>query len=141
MKRYLRTFAACVIACATGCASYTRSKIDLTDQARRGIALVRDATASRQASLDAIANERRKQLDAAFDADVAAHAASMTGEWVTAHRKAYAIGIDAIAGQQHIAEAVQATTLSNLDAVDAALVQLQQMHATELQFTLPEVKR
>ena len=133
--------AALLLLTSSGCASYTRSKIELVQQSRRGIDLVRQAMAQRQAALDEATADRRARLDAAFDVDVAAHATSLTPQWVLEARKAYAVGIDAIALQLRNSQAAQASTLTDLDAIDAALAQLQRMHELELQFTLPEVTR
>lgn len=125
---------------AAGCASYTQSKIDLTAQARSGVSLVRhDVEASRERS-DVACDALRSTLDAAFDEDVNARQ-SLDAEWVIAHRKAYSLAIDAFDADRRSADTALQSTLRTLDAIDAALAQLQQMHAAEMRLTLPEVKR
>lgn len=81
----------------------------------------------------------RAKLDAAFDEDVASRGA-LDAEWVISHRKAYALAVDAFEADRRAADAEGQQTLRRLDAVAAALAQLQQMHAAELKMTLPELK-
>ena len=125
---------------ASGCASYTRAKIDLTAQIRRGIESTRAATTSRQAVLEQFAEAQSARLDDAFDADVRQRA-SLSADWVIAHRKAYIAVRSAMDGQKHSLRIGQATIESNLDAIDRALDELQQMHAIEDKFNLPEVMK
>ena len=124
----------------TGCASYTQSKIDLTTQAQHGVTLVRKSVEDAQTHSAAASDGLRAKLDAAFDEDVAARP-ELDAEWVIAHRKAYALAVDAFDADRRAADQSSLATLRTLDAMDAALAQLQQMHAGELKLTLPEVKR
>ena len=124
---------------AAGCASYGESKIELAEQARRGVRLARDATERREQQLAAFDARQRTALDAAFDADVLSRA-GLTADWVVTHRRAYAVALDALRGRRIEAERAKQQALANLDAVDRALVQLQQMQQAELKLSFPEVK-
>ena len=123
-----------------GCARYTQSKIELTSQAQTGLTNVRHSLVAQRQRQAAASDALQQQLDAAFDQDVASRDA-LTPAWVIAHRKAYTTAVKAYAAQRRAADATDAATLGTLDAVASVLEQLQQMHATELQLTLPEVKR
>ena len=123
-----------------GCASYTQSKIELTKQAQGGVAIVREDVEATRGRASSASEALREKLDAAFDEDVASRA-ELDAEWVIAHRKAYALAIDAFDADRRAADAAALNTLRTLDAIAMALTQLQQMHASELQLTLPEVKR
>ena len=137
MKRLIFLIALCA-----GCANYTQSKIDLVAQAQRGVTQVRQAIEAHSAQATADADALRNRLDAAFDADVASHdPATITGEWIIAHRKAYAAAIDAFDQKRAGSLAADAAALGTLNAIDLALSQLQLMHASELRLTLPEVSR
>jgi hypothetical protein len=126
-------------AAAVGCESYAQSKIDLADQARKGVRLARDAAERREQQLAAFDQRQREQLDAAFDADVARRP-GLTADWVVAHRRAYAAALDALRSRRVEAERARLKSLENLDAVDAALAQIQRMQQAELKLTIPEVK-
>ena len=139
-SRSLQAAAAALALSLAGCASYTQSKIDLTTQAKAGISLVRENVEATRGRATAAGKALRSRLDAAFDEDVAARP-ELDADWVIAHRKAYALAIDAFDADRRAADDAALNTLRTLDAVAAALTQLQQMHAAELQLTLPEVKR
>lgn len=123
---------------ASGCASYTQSKIDLTTQIRRGIESTRQTTIAKQRVIDRLSEAQLERLDVAFDADVRDRKA-LTADWVIAHRKAYAVARDVMSDQKQSLRAGQQTIEANLDAIDAALEQLQQMHQIEAKWSLPEV--
>ena len=128
-----------LLASLAGCEGYAQSKIDLADQARRGVALARDAASQREQQLDAADARQRQQLDDAFDADVFARPA-LTADWVVAHRRAYAVALDALRLQRQAAERSRDRTLSNLDSVDSAIAQLQRMQHGELKLSTLEGK-
>jgi hypothetical protein len=134
--------AAVVALCVSGggCASYTQSKIDLTTQAEAGVALVRGSVEQGRGRSVAASEALRARLDAAFDQDVAARH-ELDAQWVIAHRKAYSVAVDAFDADRRAADGAALNTLRTLDAISAALAQLQQMHEGELNLTLPEVKR
>lgn len=126
---------------ASGCGGYTQSKIDLTTQAQRGLVRVREALVARAADVDESSRLLRQRLDAAFDQDVVARPdGTITPDWVITHRKAYAAAIEMAQAQHGRARAADAAMLGTIDAVALALSQLQQMHASEMRLTLPEVK-
>ena len=125
--------------CAAGCATYTQSKIDLAEQARRGVRMARDAAERREQQIGALDARQRTRIDEAFDADVTVRP-GLTADWVIDHRRAYAVALDALRGQRIDAERARQRTFDTLDAVDAALVQLQRMHASELKLSIPELK-
>ena len=130
------------LALLSGCASYTQSKIDLTAQAQECVAHVKAAVEANGVREDAASHALRAQLDAAFDEDVANRpAAGLTAEWVLAHRKAYGIALAAFDARQKSTADADRATLNTLDRIAVVLAQLQQMHASELQLTLPEVRR
>ncbi len=123
---------------AGGCASYSQAKIELTTQVRRGIESTRQATIAKQHVIDRLSDAQLDRLDVAFDADVRDRR-TLTADWVIAHRKAYTIARDAMSEQKQSLRAGQLTIEANLDAIGAALDQLQQMHQIEAKWNLPEV--
>ncbi len=136
----MRCSALILLVLASGCASYTRAKIDLTAQVRRGIEITRQATIARQQVIDRLSDAQLTRLDSAFDADVNARR-SLTADWVIAHRKAYALARDALNEQKQSQRQGQATIESNLATIDAALQQLQLMNQVESKLLFPEVAK
>jgi hypothetical protein len=127
-----------------GCTTYTRSEIDLAEQARKGLTLVRLAQADHVALAGRMNEAQRKRLDDAFDADVR-ETADLSPEWVVDHRKAYATGIDALAVQHNASSLAAQTAARNVEAIDAALAQLQRLQKARLKLettltTKPEDK-
>lgn len=125
---------------ATGCAAYTQSKIELTEQVRRGVELTRQATATRQRVIDRLNDLQLERLDTAFDADVRSRP-QLEPEWVIDHRKAYAFARDAVVNQRHTLRREQETIETNLNLMDRALQELQLMHQLESKLNVPEVMR
>jgi hypothetical protein len=136
----LVALAGMTVGIATGCAGYTRSKIDLAAQAQAGVALVRSEVDAQRGRTIAASDALRAKLDAAFDEDVASRGEPLDADWVITHRKAYALAVDAFDADRRAADAEGQLTLRTLDSINAALAQLQQMHAAELKLTLPELK-
>lgn len=124
---------------AAGCAEYGERKVELAEQARRGVKMARDATERREQQLAAFDARQRTQLDEAFDADVL-NRSGLTPDWVVSHRRAYAVALDALRNRRIEAERARQQALSNLDAVDAALAQLQEMERAQLKL-IPEVAK
>ena len=135
-----KSYIAIAVAFSAGCASYTQSKIDLAAQAQKAVTTVRSDIDSQRTRTLAAGDALRAQLDAAFDEDVASRGETLEPEWVIAHRKAYALALDAFEADRRAADAEGQATLRTLDSINAALGQLQQMHAAELKLTLPELK-
>lgn len=139
MKRFLIHGLLCVGALGfSGCAGFTRAEMDLTAQARKGVALIRSDDASRAGLLAELARMRRARLDEAFDADVRQHATTqpIDTEWVIEARRAYAIALDAHAKAQEANDQAEAQRKQLLDDIDAALERLQWMQSTRLKFDL-----
>lgn len=136
----MKTIAILCACCAlAGCAGYTQSKIGLAAQAQAGIARERaDVDAQRLRAIGA-SDALRSRLDAAFDEDVASRSEPLDVGWVIAHRKAYALAVDAFDADRCAADAQGQSTLRTLDTIAAALTQLQQMHSAEMKLTLPEL--
>jgi hypothetical protein len=129
-----------LIGLACGCASYTESKIALTDQVRRGVEITRQATAVRQQVVERLNDLQLQRLDDAFDTDVKARARLET-DWVIEHRKAYVVARDAVVHQKFKLREEQETIDANLTLMDRALQQLQLMHQVESKFSTLEVIR
>lgn len=120
------------VSLAAGCASYTRAKIDLTAQLRRGVESTRQASVAQAEVIDRLSRAQIDRLDTAFDADVTARP-TLDADWVVAHRKAYIVARDALAIQRQSLSDAGRTIDANLDAIDAGLSLLQQMHGIESQ--------
>lgn len=127
-----------VIAGLAGCAPYTQVKTDLVDQSIRGVRLVRESLDQRQQLVEALMTARRRQVDAAFDADT--RSAGLSPQWVINARKAYAVAIDAGHAQLDAARRAHDAAVANLDATERALSQLQLLHQVERRLALPEIK-
>jgi hypothetical protein len=129
----------CTLPVFCGCASFTRAQMDLVTQARKGIAMVAQASANRQDASAQLATIRRQRLDAAFDED-ARNQAELSADWIIDARKGYAAALDAYAKQRAADEAALAAERSNLAAVDAALQKLQWMQSIQQKFSIfPEM--
>lgn len=125
---------------AAGCAGYTQAKIDLTAQLRRGVESTRAASQVQAQVIDRLSAAQIDRLDAAFDADVTARS-TLDADWVIAHRKAYIAARDALVAQRQSFGDECRTMDANLDAIDAGLSLLQQMHGIEFRLTFPEENR
>lgn len=119
----------------SGCASSTRAQMGLTAQARRGVAMW---AAREEGRINEVAwqyGDRRRELDGAFDADVQRRAAggqALDTSWVIESRKAYAVGIEAIARAEAAARQAAETAKANAAATDALLVKLQSLQTARL---------
>jgi hypothetical protein len=121
MKRFIALLA---IACA-GCSPYVDAQIQLTEQARRGVAIAQKALADKKRIVEQYHTLQRAQIDAAFDLDVRERdRANLTPAWIVEHRKAYAAVIDALDAQANASRAADASTARTLAATEDALKQL-----------------
>lgn len=127
-----------VIAGLAGCAPYAQVKTDLVDQSIRGVRLVRESLDQRQLLVESLITARRRQVDAAFDAD--ARSAALSADWVIDARKAYAVAIDAGQAQLDTARRAHDAAVANLDAIERALSQLQLLHEIERTLAFPEIR-
>ena len=142
MRRWMIRVALLSCSCGTlglgGCANFTRAEMDLTAQARKGVALIRAHDVARAGLLAELARMRRSRLDEAFDADVREHATTqpIDVDWVIEARKAYAIALDAYAKAQASNDQAWLKRKELLSDVDALLERLQWMQSTQLKFDL-----
>jgi hypothetical protein len=122
-----------------GCTTWTQAQLDLTTQARRGVALAIEHTSGQQQTRDQLAALRRQRLDDAFDADVRDRAAddALTADWVIEHRAAYGAALDAYARHERAADAAAATASDNLAATDAALERLAWLQSIQFNWGQP----
>jgi hypothetical protein len=123
----------------SGCAQWNDAQLGLLTQARKGVANVTKRDEQRAAAITELASLRRQRLDEAFDQDVRERP-TLDADWVIAHRKAYAVGLDAYAQAQAAEEANELAEKRDLAAIDAALVRLQWLNSIEAKFNIfPEV--
>ncbi|HEY7117734.1 MAG TPA: hypothetical protein VH475_14190 [Tepidisphaeraceae bacterium] len=112
-----------LIAC--GCSSYTAAEIGLVGQARKGVAVWAGRESARDGEVKQSFEVRRKALDEAFDADVKRQAASgLDADWVIEARKAYAVGLAALAESESAALASNDAARRDAAATDDALAKL-----------------
>jgi len=124
-----------------GCSAYIDAQIALTEQARKGVALVADAQAGCAARAEQVLDLRRRQLDEAFDADVRHHPSPDTA-WIIEHRRAYAAAVDTLHRARLEQSKSDAATTENLKSIDLALQRLIWLQSLSLRWlSLPEVLR
>jgi len=115
-----------------GCSSAINAELSLIDQSKRAVAAVDASLKDREAIAQEDFDTRRAKLDAAFDADLAAHAGDLSTAWVTDARRAYGDAIDALnAAKLQSQQAAQADQ-ENLDAVNQALDELTTLNRAQL---------
>ncbi|HEY0007729.1 MAG TPA: hypothetical protein VGB55_03310 [Tepidisphaeraceae bacterium] len=122
-----------------GCAPTIDAELGLITQSRRGVALVKQSLDDRQASATIAQKSQRRRLEEAFDADVMAQQ-SLSADWIIAARQAYAATLDALNHQAATANRSVEVDRQNLDAVDAALQQLDTLNRAQLRL-LPDKER
>ncbi len=122
----------CIALTTIACAPYTQREIDLSDQAKKGLALIRAAQADHHAVTNRLAELQRKRLEEAFDADVR-EARELSPEWVIDHGRALAGGLDALNIQKAASNNAASTAARNIDAIEAAIETLQKLQRTRLQ--------
>lgn len=136
MKRLLLL----VLPASAGCAAFNDAQLNLTTQARHGIALVAKSDERRDTAITELARLRRQRLDDAFDADVRERE-TLDPEWIIDARKAYASALDAYAKAQATDEANAAQRRRNLESIDAALQRLQWLQSVQSKFNLLETEK
>ena len=141
MKRLL--VSAWFVIVVAGCAPLMEAQSNLVVQARRGIDVAQSNQATFAAVHDELARLKRQRLDDAFDADVRERdeRGDLTAEWVTAHRAAYAAGLEAYAKQDQALRESHAIGRRNLHAVDAALERLQFLQSIQNRWLAPTSAR
>ena len=121
----MRTFVALLALMCAGCTPYVDAQMQLTEQARRGVALAQKALADKKRIVEQYHQLQRAQIDAAFDLDVRERdRANLTPQWIVEHRKAYAAVIDALDAQANASRAADDSTTRTLTAAEDALKQL-----------------
>lgn len=115
----------------TACAPYTQTEVDLTEQTKKGLSILRAAQADHVALAGRVNELQRQRLDDAFDADVR-EAPDISADWVIEHRKAYVIGVDALNTQRAASTNAAATATRNLEAIEQSLNQLQRLQRARL---------
>jgi hypothetical protein len=114
-----------------GCSAYTASQMALATQARKGAAIWMARETARDDEVKQACAAKRAALDQAFDADVRQQA-NPSPDWIVEARKAYAIGLGAIAQSESAALAANDAARRDAAAADAALIQLQQLFSIQL---------
>ena len=112
------------VALLGGCSKYTQVEMNLAEQARRGVAIARQSSATKDEVVQRYHGLQRKRLDDAFDADVRERS-ELSADWVIEARRAYAGGLEALAAEAQAAERSADAERSTLDATDVALQRLQ----------------
>lgn len=123
----------------SGCAQWNDAQLALLTQARKGVANIGKRDEQRAAAVRELATLRRQRLDEAFDQDVRERP-TLDADWVIAHRKAYAAGLEAYAKQQAAEEAGELAEKRDLAAIDRALARLVWLNSIQAKFDIfPEV--
>lgn len=133
----MRSIVLCLALAACGCQSYTQVQMSLVDEARKGVKLCAQSAENRAELIRQLQALRRQRLDEAFDADVRS-ATTLTPQWVIEARKAYAVGLDALAKQQSAAMQAEQTEQQNLQAIDEAMQKLYWLQSIQLRWSLPD---
>jgi hypothetical protein len=121
MRRLLTGFVM-VFVCG-GCSSYTATQMRLVEQARKGVAIWQTRETAKDDEVRSAYAAKRKALDQAFDADIQQQQ-TLTAQWVVEARKAYAVGLNALAQNQAIALANNDAAKRDAAATDEALARL-----------------
>jgi hypothetical protein len=112
-----------ILFAGAGCSSYTATQMRLVEQARKGVALWQARETAKDEDVKAAYAAKRKALDQAFDADIQQQQA-LTAEWVVEARKAYAVGLNALAQNEATALANNDAARRDAAATDEALARL-----------------
>jgi len=126
-----------LLAALGGCTPIATAQRDLATQAQAGVDVLRAAHLERRAALEQAQLSQRKLLDDAFDADVRERAGAATQpaldpQWVITARKAYAVGLDALAAQKAAAEKADAAAEANYRALTEALDEIRALAQSQL---------
>jgi len=127
----MRMLVPLILILVTGCAPLLDAQSTLITQARRGIDVAQTNRVGASGSIDQLSRLRRRQLDAAFDADVRAREGDLLPEWVIDARIAYAAALDAYAKEDAALRESDYVAKRNLEAVDAALSRVQMLQSIQ----------
>ena len=114
----------------SGCSSYVNVKSQLVNQALKAIDALEVSAIERASMLDEIHSIERKRLDAAFDVDVRQRP-DLTADWVIEHRKAYAIGLDALSAERWARRDAIQVDRENAASAREAIALLERIHNIE----------
>lgn len=114
----------------SGCSSYVNVKSQLADQASKAIDALEERAVERASMLDEISSRERDRLDAAFDLDVIQRN-TLDASWVIEHRKAYAIGLDALNAERASRHEAVKIDQENAASAREALALLERIHNIE----------
>ena len=132
----MKTTALISLTLACGCSQYMQVQTDLIDQARKGVAMTSNSLESKSQLVQQLHTMQRKRLDEAFDLDVREHAGALSAEWVIEHRRAYAVGIDALNEQLRATERSAENEQRTIDGIDRALQQLRWFQSLQSRWML-----
>lgn len=124
----------------SGCGQYTQVQMNLVQQARKGIELCTTATNQQSEQIQKYHTLKRQRLDEAFDADVKT-APKLSIDWVIEARKAYAVGLEALARDQASALQSLDAQQQNLKAIDQALQKLQWLQSIQMQWMIFDIQK
>jgi hypothetical protein len=121
MRRLMTGFVMLFV--GAGCSSYTATQMRLVEQARKGVAIWQTRETAKDDEVRSAYAAKRKALDQAFDADIQQQQ-TLTAQWVVEARKAYSVGLNALAQNQAIALANNDAARRDAAATDEALARL-----------------
>ena len=121
MRRLLTGFVMLFV--GGGCSSYTATQMRLVEQARKGVAIWQTRETAKDDEVRSAYAAKRKALDQAFDADIQQRQ-TLTAQWVVEARKAYAVGLNALAQNEATALANNDAAKRDVAATDEALQRL-----------------
>lgn len=122
----MKAFVIVVVGLVAGCSSSEVAQQNLIAQLDHGLETVQQSNADRQQLLDSLYAQQRRQLDAAFDADVL-NAAALDAQWVIEHRQAYALALDGMWERQLASQMANARSADNLQVIREGLLKLRWM--------------
>lgn len=114
----------------TGCSSYVNVKSQLVNQASKAIDAIETSTVQRALVLDEISLMEKDRLDDAFDLDVR-NRPTLNADWVIEHRKAYALGLDALNAEGLARRNALRIDQENAASAREALTLLERIHNIE----------
>lgn len=132
-RKSLTTVAALMFVACSGCAPYLTLKRDLLEKTDLAVASLEQSSADRRLLIDELRQARIDRLNEAFDADVRNQTAP-SHAWIIDHRRAYAVGIQAIERSIRQSERSLDADQANARAARAAILQLRTLHDREASF-------
>lgn len=115
-----------------GCTTFTATQLQLTQQARKGVAIWIAREQSRDEQTQQEFAHKRKQLAQAFDADTRAQP-TLDPDWVIEARKAYAAALDLLNQAEIAALAANESARRDAQATDLALQRLIDLQTVQIE--------